>query len=169
MPQNIRPYSLNDKNKCMWNYLAINDIANGAAIIGKTQVQKIFCGIIKSYGIKYCEDMIYRLMTFYGIIGCYFPKSVICYEYGTGISSSRNNIWQKRKNKDLKNLIQIMLDERNNTDLQKQLLKAYIKYCKKGKIRKIFIKGKLFLGMKRYFRPRLTSIPINNMMDVEIE
>ena len=43
--------------------------------------------------IKYAEDMIYRMMISNGEKMVYFPENVIWYEYGTGISTSKNNKW----------------------------------------------------------------------------
>lgn len=165
MPQMIRPYIVNDISRCIWNYIAIQDVAHGAAIIGKTQIQKYYCERIKDKGIVYCEDFIYRLMMFYGIVGHYFSKTTICYEVGTGISTMGNDIWIKKLLKDKKNLTRIMLDEKNKSDQQKKMIKALIIYVKKNKISQIFIRGKLLSWVRRSLYPRLSAIPNNYMMD----
>ena len=158
-PQIIRPYLENDRLSCTWNYVALRDIAIGAAMIGNTQTQMRYCKIIKDKGIKYCEDHIYFLMMFHGIVGCYFPKAAICYEYGTGISTSGNLEWREKLAEDRKKTEQIMLDEDNITDRQKRMIKAFIQDKKTSKIKKLFIKGKLSHWMKWHFHPRLTPIP----------
>ena len=159
MPQMIRPYIIKDKDRCIWNYFAFNDIAFGAMIIGRTHTQLHFCRIIKDKGIKYCEDYIYRFMMFYGIVGCYFPNAAICYEYGTGVSTSGSNRWRKMLVEEKRKLIQILLNIKDKSELQKRIVNAMIIFNNSNKIRKLFIRGKIFHSMKCHFYPRLTPIP----------
>ena len=158
-PQFIRPYIAHDDSRCMWNYFALKDIANGAAILGRTQTQIHYCKIIKDYGIKYAEDHIYRLMMFHGIVGCYFSEAAIYYEYGTGISSSKQTIWNGRLVEDRKKLIQILLDVKNKSPQQQRMVNAFIQNSKSGKFRKICIHGKVKLWLRFLFHPRLTPLP----------
>ena len=158
-PQNIRPYLQNNRAKCMWNYTALSDIANGASIIGTKRTQTHFCKIIKDRGIRYCEDNIYRLMMFYGIVGCYFPEAAICYEFGTGISTSGDTAWSLKLADDRKKLIQIMLDERDKSVQQKRMLNALIRDTKTNRFGKLLIRGKLLYWLKSHYYPRLTPIP----------
>ena len=157
-PQIIQPYEKKDENKCIWNYVVLSDIANGAAIIGTTRVQLHYCKIILENGVKYAEDYIYRLMMLHGIIGCYYPAATICYELGTGVSTSHDPTWDKKLAEDGKKFLQIMKDY-SITDQQKKVADAFIKSSNKNKIKKIFIKGKLNLWLKKNFFPRLTAIP----------
>lgn len=158
-PQITRPYIVQDKATCIWNYTALGDAALGAALIGKTQTQMRFCRTIREKGIKYCEDHIYRLMMFYGIVGCYFPVAAICYEYGTGISTSGSQKWRVRLLEDGMKTMQIILDVKDKSKLQKKIVKVLIRRRKPGKLGKIGIRGKLLLWMKLRFHPRLTPIP----------
>lgn len=160
-PQIIRPYTICDKSKCIWNYIALKDAANGAAIMGKTQTQLYFCRIINEYGIKYAEDSIYRLMMLYGIVGYYFPETAIQYEFGSGISTSGSIEWKERLAEDRKKLIQIMNNVSNKSDQQKKLVNAYIQNHKTRRIKRMFIKGELLYLIKVHFYPRLTQIPEN--------
>ena len=160
-PRIIRPYIISDKSKCTWNYIALNDVANGAAIMGKTQIQKYFCKIINEKGIIYAEDYIYRLMMFHGIVGYYFPETAICYEFGSGVSTSGSADWRERLSEDRQKLIQIINEEIKKTDQQKKMANALILNYKTGKIKKLFIKGKLLYWLKLHFNPRLTQIPEN--------
>lgn len=159
MPQIIHPYIMNDRNRCIWNYTVLYDVANGAAILGTTHIQRHFCRIIKDKGIKYCEDFIYRIMMFYGNVGCYYPEPAISYEYGAGISTSGNSAWRERLAEDRRKLIQIMLDEKGKSDQQKRIVDAMIRNGQTGRIGKLFIRGKLLFWLKWHFLPRLTPIP----------
>ena len=103
----------------------------------------------------------YYLMMFHGIMGYYFPEIAIRYEFGSGVSSSGNVEWLKRLLEDRKKMVQIMNAEENISDQQKKLLNAFIQNLNIGKIKKLFIKGKLLYWIKRHFNPRLTKIPEN--------
>ena len=161
-PQITHPYIEMDKSRCMWNYVSYNDIANGAAILGKTYIQMQFCKIITEGNVKYTEDSIYSLMSLQGIVGYYFPEAAICYEYGTGVSASRNRMWQEKLIKDRNRLIQIMLDEKDIPNQHKKMVDSFITINKKNKFRKLFVKGYLFYWIKYHFHPRLTKIPEQN-------
>ena len=155
-PQNIRPYLKNQKDRCMWEYNARFDNVNGAATIGRTQVLLSYCERIKGKGIRYAEDFIYFLMTFDGVIGCYYPYAVICYEYGTGISTSGSIEWQEKLENDRTILYQIVREEENLSGLQKEILNVI---ARTRRIEKISIRGELGHWLRWHFHPRLTELP----------
>lgn len=158
-PQIIYPYKKNELRRCTWNYVALQDIANGAAIIGTTRVQLHYCRVISEKGIHYAEDCLFWLMIFHGIVGCYYPAVTIYYEYGTGVSTSGDPTYTKILLEDVEKLILIMYNDNSITDQQKRMVDALIKNRSNNKIRKLFIKGKLYLWLKYHFFPRLTPIP----------
>lgn len=158
-PQLTKAYEKNDKARCMWNYLALRDTVNGASILGITDVQKRYCGMIKEKGIKYCEDYMYRLMVYHGIVGAYFPNEAVIYEYNTGISSLRDSIWKKKLAEDKNRMKCIMLNESVDSDIQAGIKKALIRNSKGNKMNTLLNKGNLFLRIKRRFFPRLTGMP----------
>lgn len=155
-PQLLRPYAMNDRKACIWNYDALRDRACGAAIIGTTHVQLYYTGIIKEKGIRYCEDLIYKLMMFDGIVGCYFPENAVYYEYGTGISTCSDRTWKSKLKEDTDLLYRMICERTDTSDLQKEIQKAL---KKKYIFQKLFIKGKLYRWLKYHFHPRLTEIP----------
>jgi len=167
MPQIIFPYIHNNRFRCIWNYTALEDIANGAAIIGTTRSQRYYCRMIKDKGIKYCEDYLYRIMMFHGIVGSYFPEAAICYEYGTGVSTSGDIAWKDKLKEDSQKLVQILRDEKNISDQQKRIVDTLIKNSSSNKLNKIFIRGKLLLWIKRRFFPRWTPVPEKLSHDYE--
>lgn len=159
MPQILRPYIKLDKSRCAWNYLVIQEVANGSAILGKKNIQLDFCRNIQKRGIKYCEDYIYRLMMLYGIIGYYYPEPSVCYEYGTGVSTSEKRMWMMKISEDWDKFIHSLKDEKNLTDSQSQMVDALIICSNNNKFLKLFVRGKLIHWIKWYFCPRLTKIP----------
>ena len=157
-PQIIEPYKKGKAAECIWNYVVLQDIANGASIIGTTDVHLRYCRIIREEGVKYAEDHIYRLLMLHGIVGCYFPAVTIYYEYGTGVSTSFDPKWGGKLAEDKIKLIQI-LNDYAVTDPQKRMADAMRKSRNKSKLKKLFIRGKLYLWLKRHYFPRLTPIP----------
>ncbi len=155
-PQMIRPYLKNFKDKCIWNYIALHENANGATMFGKTETILTYCKAIKDNGIIYTEDLLYFLMMFDGIVGCYYPRAMIYYEHGTGISTSNNEMWHGKIHNDVKKMQETMRDANDVSDMQKEIIKTFA-YTRK--IEKILIRGKLYLWIKRHFFPRLTEIP----------
>lgn len=81
------------------NYILFGDIALGAALMTKAQVQLRY--LEKMQGkVIYAEDNVFRLMAWCGETFHYYPHDGVLYEYGTGISTSGSDIWQKRIQKD---------------------------------------------------------------------
>ena len=155
-PQCIRAYLKEQKSKCIWDYIVLNDVTIGAATIGRTQILCSYCKMIKDKGVLYAEDHLYRIMMFHGNVGCYYPHEAIYYEYVTGISTSSNREWQKKLENDKKIVYQMIWEEEKPSGLQKRIQKAS---TKRRKIEKIFIRGKLPYWLKWHFYPRMTKIP----------
>ena len=98
----------------------------------------------------------YRLMMFDGIVGCYYPIPAVCYEHGTGISTSGDIVWKRKLQTDTEVMYNIIQGKDDLTGFQKSVIKA-LKSTKKTE--KIFIRGKLYHWLKWNFFPRLTRIP----------
>lgn len=159
-PQSVNPYLARRKQNCRWNYIVLKDIALGACMLAKTSIFKEYlekiCG-----KVKYAEDNIWRMMMFDGIIGSYYPMNGVLYEYGTGISTSNSEAWAKSLLRDWSTTDQIMFDENRILDEKQRKMKNAV--LTEGKIRKLFIKGKLLHRFRLTFYPRMTisMIPIS--------
>lgn len=141
-PNNIKPYLNKDKEACRWNYTVLHDNALGAALISERQlmieyIEKILNRVI------YAEDLIWQMMMFDDIVGGYFSKSAILYEYGTGISTNGSDIWRERIAKDWKSAKLLMLEHEENDELQKSIIKAWELNSSGCYLKKLLIKGKL--------------------------
>lgn len=115
-PQMIEPYIKKDIPKCRWNYLVLDDIALGSAIICQRELLIGYLEIIANKVI-YAEDNIYRLMMFDGVAADYYPDKVLFYECGAGISTSGDSKWGKLLMKDWIASTQIMLSRSNCNDV----------------------------------------------------
>lgn len=153
-PQDITPYVEKDNLQSRWNYLAFNDIALGASILGKTKLQTDYCCRIKDKVI-YAEDNMWRLMVFDGIVGEYYPQDTIMYEYGSGISTINNEKWNKRLRKDWDATDSIMKSYKDTDRFQKEILR----YCFENKtiIEKLLDIDKIKYLIKRKVKKRYTN------------
>ena len=90
------PYERRDEAKIRWNYVVLEDVAPGAAMLSDTQLTLRYLRRLQAAGIRYAEDFMYRLMMYDGVIGAYWPKPTVFYEYAAGISSGKDSVWVQR-------------------------------------------------------------------------
>ena len=152
-PYDIKPYFKNQIKRCIWNYIVLGDQAHGACIICDRNALIKYLRLIENKVI-YAEDMVYRLMTYFGIVGSFYPEYVVCYEIGSGISTSGKEKWNKLLKKDVKKTDSIMFCEINKQCKQNRTI--YKAYCFRKsndvgikKIYRLFQKGALKLAILR--------------------
>ena len=138
-PRNISVYKKGSDNDVRWQYFVLSDLAIGAAMVCLRDLELKYVEELLNKVI-YAEDNIWRSMMFDGVVGKFYDTYTVLYEYGTGISTSNSSVWSERLKNDWKNNDKILAD-RNNLD--KFQLKMWKAYNTKGKIKKLFIKGKL--------------------------
>lgn len=161
-PQNVKPYLKNNFKQCRWNYVILDDICLGAATICKNHIIREYLELI-SGKVFYAEDNIYRLMMAEGLKGIYYPKALIMYEIGDGVSTSQNDIWNKKLKRDWDVTSQMILER---CEQDKKICKALKKIMSLEKIenkylRKIssyLIPGYFLRNLKRRLKVRITSI-----------
>lgn len=159
-PNNVKPYLNNDKNTCRWNYIALDDIALGACLFCETKLMTNYISKIVNQVI-YAEDNIWRMMMFDGIVGGYFPRNAVLYEYGTGISTGGSNIWTERLRRDWDKANELMIQNKELDDFQKSIVKAWKINDENQNIKKLFIKGKLMHFIVSKLHIRKTSKRVN--------
>ena len=89
-----------EENALKLNYLVLSDFALGASFFSKTNITVEYLEKIIEK-VKYGEDNIYRLMVLDGIKIHYFQSKIIWYEFGIGISTSKNRKWGEKVKKDI--------------------------------------------------------------------
>lgn len=121
-PRLKEEYRKGDDEIARWNYVVLNDIAVGAAMI----IEKdLFCEYLSKIDgrVVYAEDNIYRLMMYDGVVGVYYPQSAVLYEYGCGISTRDDREWDRKISKDWDETKKIMFETHNPDDmLQRKVL-----------------------------------------------
>lgn len=147
--------------ECIWNYLVLDDIALGAAVISTKKILEEYLKYIEGK-VVYAEDNVYRIMMFDKRVGDYFPEDVILYEYGDGVSTSGNVIWEERLQRDWKASNEIMLERiKKGDELQAKIAKIYRSRgvgCKVVRVmKKIFEKGRLRFVLRKKLKPRMTT------------
>ena len=100
-PKDIRPYLKNDEKKIRYNYIAKRQFANGMTFLVKSDKLIKYANEIKDV-VKYGEDFTYLYMIAGDEKVSYLNSYVIWYEYGSGISTNKEDIWFVRLDKDRK-------------------------------------------------------------------
>lgn len=121
-PRLKEEYRKGDDEISRWNYVGLNDIAVGVAMMTESE---LFCEYLSKIDgrVVYAEDNIYRLMMYDGVVGIYYPQSTILYEYGCGISTRADREWDRKISKDWNETNKIMFETYNSGDmLQRKVL-----------------------------------------------
>lgn len=164
-PQDISIYRYNNR-KLRKNYLIYDDIWLGAATLCKANSFKKYIKMLVGK-VVYAEDHINRLMVLCNEPVHFFNKNIIFYEYGTGVSTSKNNEWKKKLQTDWESADTIISEllEKESSSLKREF--KQICFCKASnhtvhKIKKFFfIKGLLFWKIKFHFNKRWTDTDIS--------
>lgn len=151
------------------DYVVANDTILGAALLMKTDMLEKYMKIIKNK-IVYAEDYMIRIMVYDGVSVTYYPENVIWYEYGTGISTSKNNKWKLILHADFEQSNDL-ISQRNEIDFMQKKYKLYLKF-RKNKLLKKISKVIIFPTTVIYrlkFRFAKSSISLNSNITTEIE
>lgn len=94
LPQGTSIYEKNQfrSKPAFLNYCFLSDAIVGALFLATKNILLKYLRLI-TYKVTYAEDNIYRIMLADNVPIYYFDRAVICYEYGTGISTSGDSKW----------------------------------------------------------------------------
>lgn len=160
-------YEKKQEKKCRWNYVILDDVALGAAIMSERDILIEYLLRIENK-VVYGEDNIYRIMMFDGVCADYFSECVIFYEYGEGVSTAGESMWSKRLEKDWAEAdLEMLRNLDTNDSLQVKMGKILRNNGKGNKFiryaRKIMEPGRLIIALLRRCKMRysLTKLPEN--------
>lgn len=155
-PQMIEPYLSGNDDWCRWNYVALGDIALGAATLCERELFLEYLKKIDNH-VVYAEDNAYRLMMFDGVVGYFYPNETVYYEYGVGVSTCQNDVWNKRLANDWNETNRLMIV---NDNIDKGLQEKIIQFIKSGKnlLNKPYKCRWLFMKLYVKFHKRYTKI-----------
>ena len=89
------------------DYFLYDDIAYAPAIMVKRDAFLKYLRMMEGKVI-YCEDAAYRIMSYCGARFYYYPRDVVLYEVGAGISTNGDSDWDKRLQHDMREAYKIM-------------------------------------------------------------
>ena len=156
-PQMTKIYKRDNFYKIRWQYFVLGDICVGASMIFKKDVMLRYTEEIIDK-VKYAEDNIFRMAMFDGVSFCYFENYCILYEYGTGVSTSKNEKWLNLLKNDY-NATNDILNQRYRIDrFQRNMLDAFKVLSGKNKLNKVFVRNYLVYRLYTSFFTK-KSIP----------
>ena len=162
-PRLIGCYESGDEKTCRWNYVVLEDVALGAALLCERllflQYLERFTGVS-----KFAEDVAFIAMMYDGILPEYYDKNVVFYEFGTGVSTGEKK-WRSMILQDQKNAESVIISECNGDELQKKMCRTLKKINSadgfKKRIRKNLQKNGIKKVLKFRLSPRLSSEDIS--------
>lgn len=153
------------QNKWYYNYLIFDDISLGACVLSKTDATRKYLLLIKDR-VKFAEDNIYRIMAADKLSMVYFENDSLLYEYGTGISTSGNDMWAKRIKDDWNATNEIILERFDKLgNFEKSFEKVIKSRDKKGIEAKLYkflsIRGFFWNWLKLKLKTKYTNLQID--------
>lgn len=116
-PQRPQIYLRHNIQQMKRYFLIYNDLILGAKFLVERSLLEEYLKKIESC-VKLAEDNIFRIMLCDDIPFYYFEDIGICYEYGVGIWSSKNNKYSKQLQEDWRNTNAI-IDKKISKNIQK--------------------------------------------------
>ena len=159
-PQIIDCYEKKDYERCIWNYVVLDDIALGAVMICKKKLMLKYLSLVENR-VVYAEDNIFRIMMFDGNIPEYIPDVVVMYEYGSGVSTSGSSEWERKLHNDWDMTTQIITDrakEKWQIKIVSEIKKKNSSYMFVRLMQYFLQKGKLAIRIKQKYCPRMTKV-----------
>lgn len=102
MPQNVKDYEKNVSiEKKIINYYGFHDQIHGASMMVGKEVLLKYLQILYEIKVIYCEDFFVYLAILEDVSINYFPKTVVWYEFGEGISNSGDTSWSRKIYEDM--------------------------------------------------------------------
>lgn len=163
-PRVIDCYLKANEQECRWNYIVLEDLPLGAAILCDRSVFGEYLSLLKDK-VVYSEDLSFMLMMYDAILPLYYSKACIFYEFGSGVSTSNNDKWRQRFLADMRAAEQIMINKESNDPFQIKVSDALSKINSGGhnkkRILKNLQKGGIRKVLKYRFDPRMSSMDIS--------
>ncbi len=145
-PQNVNPYMGDGYSvkEAIYNYVLLGDVVWGSNLLTEKELMIQYLKVILG-SIKYAEDMIYRMMISNGEKMVYYPEHVIWYEYGSGISTSKDNKWNSIISNERRISHEFVLEKNVFKGLERRRFDYVVKHLEDKRIS--WIKYILFPGL----------------------
>ncbi len=161
-----RPASPQSREPTVMQYLFYRDLCLGASALFRRENAIHYFEMLRGKVI-YAEDFAYRIMIYCGEKIINIPKTLLLYEFGTGISTSGSQYWKKVVIEEEKELNKILLSIKECDEAHKLNIRRFISIPSdndlKYKIaRYIFCPSKIIFRIKIKFFPRLTPNKVDD-------
>ncbi len=165
-PQIVDCYVKNDIDRCVWNYVALDDLILGATALCERDTFYNYLSEVRER-VKYAEDFVYRKMIYDGKHPMYYPQSVVFYEFGSGISTTKEKMWNNILLQDRKGVDDLILEEQNNQNELKESLNRVLKRKYMGghilnHIIKVLEPGRIKKAIRFRVCPRISEIELDH-------
>lgn len=155
-PRDLNVYRTINQKKIKKNYLVRRDYILGANFIIKKSILALYLDKI-SHCVKYAEDCSVIYMIAEGLYPILVDENIIWYEYGTGISTSKQAKWSKILYEENKNVFFELLNKKLINKMQFKM------WYSKSLVERLFFR---FLLYPSYFFCKRNP-PLNAHSDVE--
>ena len=152
-PRYLKPYIKKSVKLQKKYYLFLADFITGVSFFTKRVVLSQYLPLINNH-VKYADDSVYIIMSGVGIRFDYYNRNICWYEYGTGVSTNNNSIWEERLFNDVKAALEILVSIKPECKIYLDL------HIKKKTIKVIFLRL-----IRKFYHLRKTNR--NNVFDID--
>ena len=126
-PQYVKIYL--PEHYSTWNavkyYVVCRDVSVGAVFMVKTLLLKEYLGLVVGK-VKLAEDNVFRIMVADGVKMLYYPFPVVWYEYGSGVSTNKENKYDDILRDDYDNTSRVIEGRVEGKTMRSKRLKAFL-------------------------------------------
>jgi len=163
-PSNLNIFKRPSKKRFPMYYVFGDDLILGAALLAKAAPFRDYLSRIYP-SVIYAEDMLYRLAAFEGEHLFWFDHCVVWYEFGSGISTSKNDVWRDKLVRDYIASNQLIINSSRN---DKTALRIKRVLASKSRLRKYFaFPSLIWFRILKKVRPSKTACPHDCKMLLE--
>ena len=149
-PQNLFLYDGSGRRKdILVDYLLANDTSLGAALFVKREHLASALSLMVGR-VRFAEDFSVRLMVYSGNLFLHFPEAAVYYEYGSGISTSKNKKWEEILRRDFEAINRIIGEQGPSIDRDAERIRRYFASDRKNPLLRKAEKVILFPSVIRY-------------------
>ena len=138
------------------NQLLLSDNIHGVSTIVSRDLFIKYLEMVKGK-VKYCEDLVYRLMVNDGVCISYCNEAVVLYGFGDGISTSQDDKWNRLIKQDWDAVNQIIIESGQNSN-------SFIRKFKKVKDTKFYRSKMIKMASYMVASPHLLMIKTRRML-----
>lgn len=135
-PANLRLYETGKPESPFTDCLLGNDGILGCTFMMKRDVMTAYVREMAGK-VRFAEDYMLRLMVFDGRTILHYPETVIWYEYGEGVSTTKEARWAKLLHDDFDAVNALIRDQHTPVSKKAEKYQRFLRFDGSGNLRKI--------------------------------